>query len=200
MERKHRSTDRTLLILDLDETLIYATEVALDRPPDFEIYGYHAYRRPHLAAFLESVQRDFDLAVWSSASDPYVLAVVDNIFEDKSCLHFVWGRSRATLSRVSTDGSGYMVDPWDHSHYLKPLSKVKRMGWRLERTLIVDDTPEKCVRNYGNAVHPRPYTGDETDSELMLLASYLSTLKNEPNVRRIEKRRWREGVKAIATD
>lgn len=200
MNRMPRSKDRTLLILDLDETLIYATETALDRPSDFEVYGYHVYRRPYLAAFLESVQRSFDLAVWSSASDPYVFAVVDNIFPDKSCLHFVWGRSRATLSRVSSDSSGYLLDPWDHRHYLKSLAKVKRMGWRLERMLIVDDTPEKCVRNYGNAIHPRPYEGAETDTELLLLASYLATLADETNVRRIEKRRWREETKTHSCD
>jgi RNA polymerase II subunit A small phosphatase-like protein len=36
------------------------------------------------------------------------------------------------------------------NHYLKPLASVKRLGWDLERVLI--DTPEKCVRNYGNAI------------------------------------------------
>ena len=77
----------------------------------------------------------------------------------------------------------------------KPLAKVRRMGWQLERVLIVDDTPEKCVRNYGNAVHPRPYEGDASDAELPLLASYLRTLKDELNVRSIEKRRWREGTR-----
>lgn len=197
MERKPRSIDRTLLILDLDETLIYASEVALDRPSDFEVFGYHVYRRPFLAEFLEEVQRDFDLAVWSSASDPYVAAVVDRIFPDPSKLHFVWGRSRATLRRASTDGSGYMLDPWDHLHYLKPLTKVRRVGWRLERVLIVDDTPEKCARNYGNAIYPRPFEGSLNDTELKLLGAYLLSISGEPNVRRIEKRRWRETTKAL---
>jgi RNA polymerase II subunit A small phosphatase-like protein len=75
---------------------------------------------------------------------------------------------------------------------VKPLTKVRRAGWKLERVLIVDDTPEKCIRNYGNAVYPRPWTGAEDDIELQLLTSYLATIKDEPNVRRIEKRRWRE--------
>jgi RNA polymerase II subunit A small phosphatase-like protein len=183
--------DRTLLILDLDETLIYATEIALERAPDFEIYGYFVYRRPYLTEFLESVRRDFDLAVWSSASDDYVSAVVESIFGDTFNLQFAWGRSRATLPRINHD-SGYGLDPWDHRHYVKPLSKVKRLGWRLERVLIVDDTPEKSVKNYGNAIHPKPFEGAEDDDELRALASYLQTLKDEANVRRIEKRRWRQ--------
>ncbi|MEG3152861.1 HAD family hydrolase [Sphingomonas sp. ZT3P38] len=188
------SSPRTLLILDLDETLIYATEQPLDRPADFGVYGYHVYRRPHLDAFLAECAQHFELAVWSSASDDYVKAVVENIFPDPAVLHFIWGRSRATLRRVSPDDDGYMLDPWDHLHYLKPLTKVKKAGWPLQRVLIVDDTPEKCLRNYGNAIYPRSYEGAEDDIELGLLAPYLASLKDEPNVRSIEKRRWREAA------
>jgi len=194
MQRGDKPTDRILLILDLDETLIHARETPLDRPADFEVYGYHVYQRPYLAAFLDACARDFRLAVWSSASDPYVQAVVQRIIPDSITLEFVWGRSRATLRRVAPDDSGYFLDPWDHLHYLKPLSKVRRLGWRLERTLIVDDTPQKCVRNYGNAIYPRAYEGEDGDDELRLLTAYLVTIRDEPNVRRIEKRRWRSRV------
>ena len=57
--------------------------------------------------------------------------------------------------------------------------------------LIVYDTPEKSSRNYGDAIHPLPFEGDKSDAELLLLANYLATLKEEPNTRRIEKRRLR---------
>jgi RNA polymerase II subunit A small phosphatase-like protein len=184
--------DRILLILDLDETLIHAGEAPLDRAPDFTAYGYHVYRRPGLAEFLAACARHFELAIWSSASDAYVEAVVAEIFPDPSALRFVWGRSRATLRWTSNES--HMLDPWDHQHYLKPLAKVKRAGWRLERVLIVDDTPAKCVRNYGNAVYVRPYEGEPEDIELRLLAGYLEGLKGVANVRTIEKRRWRESV------
>jgi NLI interacting factor-like phosphatase len=43
-----------LLILDLDETLIYATEEPLQRVPDFIIGPYAVYRRPYLTEFLTS--------------------------------------------------------------------------------------------------------------------------------------------------
>ena len=191
--RREAPSDRILLILDLDETLIYATEAPLHRPADFCVYDYHVYRRPHLDAFLAGCARDFELAIWSSASDAYVEAVVARIFPDRSRLRFVWGRSRATLRRGPLNRNG-LHDPWDHRHYLKPLEKVKRAGWRLERVLIVDDTPEKCIRNYGNAIYPRPYEGAEDDDELPLLGRYLATIRDAPNVRRIEKRRWRSLV------
>jgi len=187
--------DRILLILDLDETLILATELPLERAPDFTLYGYHVYRRPWLAEFLAICARNFELAVWSSASDAYVEGIVARIFPDPSALHFVWGRSRATLRRSTVGEYGDLLDPWDHQHYLKPLAKVKRAGWRLERVLIVDDTPAKCIRNYGNAVYARPWEGEEDDVELRLLAEYLPGLSKVANVRTIEKRRWRERIR-----
>jgi carboxy-terminal domain RNA polymerase II polypeptide A small phosphatase len=180
---------RTLLVLDLDETLIHATETPLDRGPDFEIYGYAVYRRPHLDAFLVGCAGLFELAVWSSASDAYVEAVVDAIFPDRAILDFVWGRSRASLRRFI--GPDEYPGDFDHRHYRKPLAKAKKRGWPLERILIVDDTPEKCVQNYGNAIYIRPFEGALDDAELPLLLAYLRTLADCPNVRRVEKRGWR---------
>ena len=189
-----RLQDRLLLILDLDETLIYANEAPLERAADFCVYGYHVYRRPGLDAFIAACFEHFEVAVWSSASDDYVRAVVERIFPDPARLRFVWGRSRATMRRGANGIDGYMFDPWDHTHYLKPLAKVKKLGWPLERMLIADDTPAKCVRNYGNAIYTQPWDGDEADGELALLSLYLERIKDVANVRTIEKRWWRDGV------
>ena len=185
-------TDRLLLILDLDETLIHASETELHRQPDFTLAGYHIYKRPHLAEFLDVCARWFELAVWSSASDAYVARIVEAIFPDPGILHFVWGRSRTTASRaLGADGDTF-YSALEDRHYLKPLAKVSRRGtWSLERILIVDDTPEKCARNYGNAIYVRPFEGEEDDDELKQLAGYLPSLKDCSNVRRVEKRRWR---------
>src|SRR5689334_16338243 len=111
MPPPRQSPPRTLLILDLDETLIHATERPLERAADFSVYGYHVYRRPRLDAFLAECARHFELAVWSSASDDYVRAVVETIFPDPAALHFVWGRSKAVLRRMSPYDDGYMHDP-----------------------------------------------------------------------------------------
>ncbi|WP_294049786.1 NIF family HAD-type phosphatase [Sphingomonas sp.] len=186
-----------LLILDLDETLIHARETPLDRPADFEIFGYHVYRRPHLDAFLAACADWYDLAIWSSASDRYVVEMVRRIFPDPSHLHFIWGRSRATLGRLPMADDLHFHYPDDHRHYLKPLTKVRKRGWPLERILIVDDTPEKCARNYGNAIYPRPFEGDPEDGELLLLQAYLHAMKDCANVRRVEKRRWRDAARGM---
>ena len=64
-----------LLILDLDETLIHATAGRLALPPDFAAGPYSVYKRPGLAAFLETVARDYQLAECSLASVDNVRAI-----------------------------------------------------------------------------------------------------------------------------
>lgn len=83
-------------------------------------------------------------------------------------------------------------DPECHDYvWAKNLSKLKRLGYRLERVLIVDDSPEKLEKHYGNLVRVRPFEGDPQDRELEALGEYLSSLRETNDVRRIEKRFWR---------
>jgi len=63
--------DKNLLILDLDETLLYGTELRLDRDPDLIASGYFVYFRPGLANFIRHVAALYRLAVWTSASRAY---------------------------------------------------------------------------------------------------------------------------------
>lgn len=75
--------------------------------------------------------------------------------------------------------------------YLKPIRKLRRAGFRRERILYVDDSPEKIARSYSNLVPIRPYVGDLCDAELPRVLSYLHTLGPLKNVRPVEKRWWR---------
>ncbi|MEM6413302.1 MAG: HAD family hydrolase [Pseudomonadota bacterium] len=187
-------TTRILLVLDVDETLIHAREKPLERRADFRVSDYHVYCRPHLPEFLARCSNAFEVAVWSTGSDDYVNAIIHKIFPDPNILQFIWGRSRATLKSTIADEAGYMRRAFGHMDYIKPLEKVVRKGWSIEKILIVDDSPEKCVRNYGNAIYPRAFEGELTDDELPKLAAYLESLKDCENVRKLEKRNWRDKV------
>jgi len=176
---------RPLLILDLDETLLYATADRLDRPPCFAFEKYAVYLRPFARQFLAGCVELFDIAVWSSASTDYVAAMVSELFRCPTALRFVWARPRCTLRY---DGEA-MTRYW-----VKDLKKVRRKGIPLSRVIIVDDEPRKCERNYGNAVYVRSFTGDPADRELLHLAEYLETLATVADVRRVEKRGWRSKV------
>jgi len=189
--------DKILLVLDLDETLVHATRNPLFENWDFEVFDYKIFIRPGLISFLETCTNHFELGIWSSASDDYVKEVVERIVPDHIPLHFVWGRSRCTrkINYELMEDQGY-YDPDNHLYFIKRLYKLKnRVNGGLERMLIVDDTPRKCMENYGNAIYPLEFDGNPEDKELNYLAEYLTTLANEKNVRTIEKRWWRKSIK-----
>ncbi len=175
-------TDKILLILDLDETLIHATESKLEIKSDFQYAEYFVYKRPNLNKFLTEMSEHFKLAVWSSADDKYVKDVVELIKPTEIEFEFIWARSRCTLKR------DYELDKYVRE---KRLKKVKKQGFRLEKSLIVDDSPEKTRDNFGNAIYVMPYEGNLNDNELNLLSEFLKSIKDTENVRSIEKRGWR---------
>lgn len=171
-----------LLILDLDETLIYATENKLDRPEDFRCEQYHVYKRPHIDDFVEEIKNYFEIAVWTASTKMYADIIVENIFPKNYPLSFLWSRERCTKR----------FDELTYSYAnLKDLKKVKKRGYSLDKILIVDDTPKKISRNYGNHIRIDPYEGNLGDQELPRLLKYLISIKDVPNVRSIEKRGWK---------
>lgn len=174
--------EKILLILDLDETLIHATDKKLEIDPDFEYAEYFVYKRPNLYEFLNEMAEHFKLAIWSSADDKYVNDIVDIIQPGEITFEFVWARSRCTLRR------DYALDRYVRE---KRLKKIKKQGFRLEKTLIVDDSPEKTRDNFGNAIYIDPFEGNQKDNELIILSNFLKSIKDSDNVRTIEKRGWR---------
>lgn len=176
---------RNLLILDLDETLFFATEKPLDRQPDLRFHVYAVYLRPGLNAFLSRMAAAYELAVWTTSSPDYARFFADRLFPGLS-LKFVWASDRST----------FRFDPeFLTMHAIKDFRKLRRHGIDLNRVLMVDDSPEKHVRNYGNLVPVRPFEGDPADRELDLLATWLESLKERRDYRSIEKRYWRSRFK-----
>ncbi|MCA9148118.1 MAG: HAD family hydrolase [Planctomycetales bacterium] len=135
---------RPLLILDLDETLIHGSDVRLHREADFRVGPYHVYVRPHLEEFLSIASELFELAIWSSATADYVGLIARKIGCMVPNWEFVWSRARCVQR---------MHPEFMEAYYIKDLEKVKRFGYPLERVLVVDDTPLKLCRNYGNATN-----------------------------------------------
>ena len=114
---------RRLLILDLDETLIHATEQPLGRAADFRLEHYHVYCRPYVNSFLQKMAEIYDLAVWSSATQDYVAGIVARIMPEGIEPKFTWGRGQCTRR----------YDPeWREDYYRKDLRKVKRLGYDLD--------------------------------------------------------------------
>ena len=171
---------RSLLILDLDETLVYAGEQPLERACDFRVGPYYVYKRPFIDQFWSSASEWFEMAVWTSSGPTYASLTVRELL-GAAPLAFLWCRERCTRR----------YDPErQEEHWIKDLKKVKRLGYSLDRVLMVDDSPEKLQRNYGNHIRVTPYLGEPSDNELQRLISFLERLHKEENVRSIEKRGW----------
>ena len=156
------SATRPLLILDLDETLVHGAETRQHRDADFTVGPFFVYKRPHLKSFLQATSDHFDVAIWSSASSDYVHGIACALADCVPTWQFVWSRSRC-VQRMHPELMTTI--------FIKDLRKVKRRGYDLNRTLMVDDTRHKVSRNYGNAIYISPYEGADDDAELAELAT-----------------------------
>lgn len=170
-----------LLVLDIDETLVYATQNPLAIPESFKALNYFVYKRPHLDIFITEMQKTFKIGIWTSAGDVIAEEMVSKLF-DREALEFVMTSKDCTVRM--TDGSKVNV--------IKNLRKVKNKGFLLDEVIVVDDTPSKYQKNYGNLVHVREFVGDQNDDELLKLAAYLKYLNTCNNIRNVEKRNWRQ--------
>ena len=184
-----------LIVLDIDETLLHAADAPLERAPDAMIGPHFAYLRPHARTFLDSCLSRFRaVGIWTSSSADYASGAVDLLLgADRERLAFVWARERCTPHR-DRDTQELV--------WTKNLGKLERRGHALERTVMVDDTPAKLARHYGNLVRVGPYLGDPADIELLELPDYLEALARVPNVRAVEKRGWRSrarGARPVTT-
>jgi len=180
-----------LAILDLDETLIFGTQKKLDRSEDFKVSEYYVYKRPHLNEFILEIYKHYEIAFWSSAGDEYVQQVTSKIKPKNIEFEFVWSRDKAVYQRNFEEHG----DVESHYHYVKPLKKVKKLGYNLSDFLIIDDSPHKCKLNFGNAIYPKAYEGALIDDELCVLSKYLQLIKEKKDFRRIEKRNWKTKMK-----
>jgi len=168
-----------LLVLDIDETLIYASCSELSYPPDYRDTFYDYYKRPYVDDFLLRMSKSFRMAIWSSAGTSYIHRVAENVLPPIEW-EFIWGLNKNTIAYCYEEHGRYHV---------KDFKKLRKKGYNIERALMVDDTPRKCERNYGNAIYIPAYEGG-SDDVLPILADYLETLRDVPNVREIEKRGW----------
>ncbi len=174
-----------LIILDIDETLLHSAEKRLHKEPDFMVRQFYVYTRPYIVEFLNYCMSTFQVAIWTASSEQYAAIVMDELFTDTSSLEFIWTSERCTTK----------FDPEMMEYYrIKNLKKVFNKGYQKEKILMVDDTPKKLERNYGNHLYVRPFTGADDDQELHLLMKYLDQIKDLPNVRSLEKRGWQRRV------
>ena len=157
---KRNPNDKPLLILDIDETLVY-----IDSPQyfhdnlkntkiDFEFnlgmqQPYVGSIRPYFAEFLKYFNQYFDLAIWSKGTYFYVQSIYENVIPYSVKLKFVYSKDELIKSKKDVD----LI--------------VKKFKYDKQRIFILDDVKESWV-NYepNNFWLIKPYTGFKKDEEL----------------------------------
>jgi carboxy-terminal domain RNA polymerase II polypeptide A small phosphatase len=175
-----------LLILDLDETLIYSTKEILSRAYDFQLDQYFVYKRPGLEDFLSECSCIFRVSVWTASSTNYAYQIIEKIFPKNIKLEFVFTQERCVFNFNHETGVRQII---------KPLKKIQRKKYLLSDVIIVDDLRETFQKNYGNAILVSKYSGEEEDEELYLLLKFLKSLRDVDDVRKIDKRGWKDKIK-----
>jgi carboxy-terminal domain RNA polymerase II polypeptide A small phosphatase len=165
-----------LIVFDLDETLIHATQQPLAIAADLHWEDYHIYKRPGLDAFLTACSQLAEIALWSSAADDYVAGIAGQLLPLGIKPAFIWGQSECWVKIVQ--------QPLDAAHptitrkvqqWIKPLEKIRRKGYKMQNLLIIDDSHTKVIDNPGNYLLVAPFEGDPADTEFQPLLAYLQT-------------------------
>jgi len=173
--------DRPLLVLDLDETLMYATMFQLEQPPDFRIGLANVVKRPGVEPFLAACLDLFHVGIWTSATAEYAEDALSHLLSEAS-EKLVFIRTRQHCAQV--------FDPQTQERYWhKDLGQLLNDGYDPRAIIVVDDTPESWTPYEDNVVPVTKYRGDPRDAELGLLLRYLIRLSRAADVRAVDKRR-----------
>ena len=159
-----------LVIFDLDETLVHATNERLASVPDFEFSPYFVYIRPFARDLLQYAADNFDIAVWSSSSKAYVEAVTEHVFGNRYPTKFSWAENRC-VQKVDPRTNGYV--------YIKDLRKVQKHGYSVNEIVMIDDSPEKLQRQPRSHLGITPFLGDVNDSALLSVLEKLKAIRAE---------------------
>lgn len=194
--------DTNLLILDVDEALVFGTDPTgeiPDPPPpriDFWTSGgvFPVMKRPGVDEFLRACFSStlWRNAIWSTSGKNHVRDVIDNLLlpQERRELEFVFTNKQCTRILLDPEDEGW-TPSGERFIDLKVFKKLRRRGYDLNRVLMIDDSPRVLCKNYGNLVRIKPFTGDTSDRELLRVLPFLEKWFQDPRgVRSIEKRGW----------
>lgn len=137
------------------------------RPFIGNVAGTPVIARSDLCTFLKLLDKNFALAVWSSAKQKTVTRLIDLLFPKSITerLLFKWGQDRCQTKNTKSN----------EPIFTKPLSKIWKNYplWGEWNTLLIDDSPDKCVDFSMNTIIPPSITGFKqgTDNGLLDLVN-----------------------------
>lgn len=165
--KSKKMTRVRLIVFDLDETLVHATEVPLAYAPAFQVGPYFVYVRPFASELIKFCASHFELAVWSSSSALYVEIVTAELFGTTFPVAFSWGVSKC-VQKADPKSNGYV--------YVKDLRKAMKYGYAADEIIMIDDSPEKLQRQPTRHLCLSAFTGDPLDRDLINVIERVKTM------------------------
>ena len=164
------------LILDLDETLIFAHNESSDQGFDERIdlyigenrtHSIYVYYRPFLKEFLEYVSEKWEIGIFTSSSNIYANAILERIDPQNKFFNF-----RLFKTSCYRDCN---------NHLIKDLEIIGNRD--LKDIAMIDNSIDSIIYQLDNCIPCVPYYGDQKDQELVSLAKFLDILYQVPDLR-----------------
>ncbi len=158
------TANQKLLVLDIDETLIYASAFPLQRQEHFRLGLAYAWFRPGAHKFITTCQQHYSVGVWSSATREYVADLCAHLRFPFESLAFIWTRERCVNGANTLTGELCR---------LKQFRLLLDLGYLAAAITIVDDEPGCWLDCTGRLIAIPKFKGDPADRELYLLLEQL---------------------------
>ena len=165
--------NRITLVLDMDETLIHSSATTREGSLKRIVYGNNEMRfihvRPGLTEFLEFASKEFELVVWTASLKSYADPILDYIDPKKLIKNRLYRDSCSMRNNQTRKDLG-------------------RLGRRVEKLVIVDNTKEAFEWHQDNAILIESFMGGSEgrkDQRLKELQEKLKTLISIADVRTV---------------
>ena len=181
--------NRKLLILDLDETLIhsdldfllkeknvkYDTVLYFDSEEEKNI-PLPIIIRPGIYDFLDYASKNFDLVVFTASDQQYADAIINYIERDKKYFKMRLYRNNCIF-----------IDPGLYIKDLRIFDSLKK----LENIIILDNSLFSFANQLNNGILITSFFDDKEDTFLYNAKEYLEFIKNEKDIREVNKENFR---------
>ena len=187
--KNESNQNKKLLILDLDETLVhsdldfllkeknvkYDTILHFDGEEEKNI-PLPLMIRPGLYKFLDYASENFDLVVFTASDQDYADTIINYIEKDKKYFKMRLYRNNCIF-----------IDP---GLYIKDL-RIFNSWKNMENIIIVDNSLFSFANQLNNGILITSFFDDKDDTFLSNIKDYLEYIKNEKDVREINKESFR---------
>ena len=183
------NSNKKLLILDIDETLVHSD---LDFSLNQNKTKYDAILhfdseeeknipvpllvRPGTKKFLDYVVQEFDLVVFTASDQQYADVVIDYLEKDKKYFKMRLYRNHCVF-----------IEPGLYIKDLRIFSGIKK----LEDIIILDNSLFSFANQLNNGILITSFFSDLNDSFLENVKCYLDYIKNEKDIRIVNKNSFR---------